>query len=377
MRQLTWLAFGGAVLAGSAFAGCSERDVSRLDVALERAPEPPLETGQLELALSARSSSGAVYRLRQGTFDVLSIGPGFGSGAFLSTENDPLATTLEATLDIGQYVITLFPGWFLEKVQGAQVTRVQARLLSPESQEFSIAANEQTAVRYRFETNGEVVEFGQGRLIVEIEVEESAGPGPEPTFTLGEPLQIVDGVISPDSNPFGIHASLFSVTSPLGTELVVTEDTGALCVRGGTDLVLDGDFASRWGGLFGFQFVRAEPGSPDAGPPALLAQPWDLAGGRVAGFAFTLSGPSIPPLRVQALPGGADPNVDTFCVNLPSIAGERLQVPLSSLDRNCWEGIDSPLPTGSLSNLVWMVPADTFVAHVFDLCVSDVRPLLR
>lgn len=373
MANLTRLAFGVAVAVG-AFAGCSGRDVSLLDVALEPALAPPVETGQLQLALTARGGSGAVYRLRQAQFDVFGIGPVFLQGAFLNSESDPLATTLGATLESGQYQITLFSSWFLEKVQNGRVDRVQARLLSPESQEFSITANEETSVRYRFETDGELVEFGQGRLVVEIEVEEVPAA---PDLTPGDPLEIVDGVIAPESNPFGLHAVLFSVTSALGTELIVTEDTGRLCVSGSTEPVIDSDFANRWGGLFGFQFVAAEPAEPDAGPPPLLAQPWDLGGGRVAGFAFTISGADIPPLRVQALPGGADPSIDTFCLSLPPIPGAALQVPLSSLDRNCWEGLDSPMPTDSLASFSWMVPADVGIGHVFDFCVSDVRPLLR
>ncbi|MEY4546384.1 MAG: hypothetical protein RL685_2579 [Pseudomonadota bacterium] len=375
MRQLLWLALGCSMAAGSAMAACSGHDVSLLQGGLEPAA---VESGQLQLALTAQGSSGAVYRLRQAQFDVFSVGPGFSPGAFLNTENDPLATTLETTLDIGDYAITLFPGWVLEKVQGGVITRVQARLLSPESQEFSIAANEETSVRYRFETNGEVVEFGQGRLIVAIEVEERGPPEPDPVFTLGEPLEIVDGVISADSNPYGISAALFSVTSPLGTELIVTEDTGALCVRGRTDVVTDGDFANRWGGLWGLEFLSTAAASePDGGVSVSLPAPWDLGGGRVAGFAFTITGPSVPPLRMQALPADADPNVDNFCSNLAPVSGASLQVPFSSLDRNCWEGLDSPMVTDALSNVVWMVPADVGVAHTFDVCVTDVRPLLR
>lgn len=375
MRQLLWLAFGCSMAAGTALAACSGHDVSLLQGELEPAA---VESGQLQLSLTAQGSSGALYRLRQAELDVFSVGPNFSPGAFLSTESDPLATTLEATLDIGDYVITLFPGWVLEKVQGGEVSRVQARLLSPESQEFSIAANEETTVRYRFETNGEVVEFGQGRLIVAIEVEERGPPEPDPVFTLGEPLEIVDGVISADSNPYGINAALFSVTSALGTELIVTEDTGALCVRGHTDAVIDGDFANRWGGLWGLEFLSTETVSePDAGVPAVTAAPWDLGGGRVAGFAFTIAGPNVPPLRLQALPGGADPNVDNFCTVLAPVAGAPQQVPFSSLDRNCWEGVDNPMVADSLLNVAWIVPADSFIGHTFDVCVTEVRPLLR
>lgn len=213
------------------------------------------ETGSLALALTARSPSGTLYRLRQATFDVFRTGgavsppgnprppvgvpapglpppvrgpilvdeggvvivgagggssaggfggggptepaepPGFGGGAgsgvivdppfplppidpgeffstTLSSETDPLATTLEATIPIGQFQISLFDGWFLEKVSDGEAVPVQARLLGSSFQTFSIAANEETSVVYRFETSGEVVEFGQGRLVVRIEVEE-------------------------------------------------------------------------------------------------------------------------------------------------------------------------------------------------------------
>jgi hypothetical protein len=200
------------------------------------------------LALTARSSSGTLYRLRQATFDVFRVGdvaappltpsppigvpvpveqdlppssgPIFGtagsgatdagtgiggSGGFagsaaaggfagsvvlpppppddffdtiLSSENDPLSSTLEATIPTGAYQITLFDGWFLEKVVDGEAQRVNARLAGSSFQNFTINTNEQTFVSYRFETNGEVVEFGQGRLIVQIEVEEKESAGP-------------------------------------------------------------------------------------------------------------------------------------------------------------------------------------------------------
>lgn len=211
------------------------------------------ETGTLGLALTARSSNGTLYRLRQASFEVFrtssggvsppivvprpppSSSPGFppvnggpvlidddgtiiigaggsggrpssgpsepatppsfagsgGSGVIidppfpfpepfpdeffsttLSSEQDPLATTLEATIPIGQFQITLFDGWFLEKVIDGEAVPVEARLVGPSFQSFGIAANEETTVVYRFETSGEVIEFGQGRLVVRIEVEE-------------------------------------------------------------------------------------------------------------------------------------------------------------------------------------------------------------
>jgi len=238
----------GLAAVAAASSACSSSKHSRAEPPDEPG-ETIGETGSLGLALTARSSSGTLYRLRQATFDVFrlgdvagppitprppidvsppfgagagrpvlvedglppnsgpifgtggsaSTGGGAGSGGFagsvaaggagggvsippsfpddffdttLSSENDPLSSTLEATVPTGGYQITLFDGWFLEKVVDGEAQRVNASLEGSSFQNFTINANEQTFVTYRFETNGEVVEFGQGRLIVQIEVEE-------------------------------------------------------------------------------------------------------------------------------------------------------------------------------------------------------------
>jgi hypothetical protein len=343
---------------------CSGRDVSQLDAWL--APAPVAETGQLELALTSHGASGALYRLRQAQFNVFSVSPFGGSFAFLSSENDPLATSLQTTLDIGDYQIQLFSGWFLEKVVDGQVTRVQARLLSSDSQSFSISANGETTVQYRFETNGEIIEFGQGRLIVQIDVQEqSSEPPPDPT--LGDPLEIVDGMISPDSNPHGISAAFFAVSAPVGASIEVTSDTGEMCVRGSIAPVLNEDFATQWGAFFGLEFQS------DMAQPA----PWNLDGGQVTGFAFTVSGPELSPMRFTALPGGADPALVNFCRPFPSMSGASVEMPLDSLDLSCWEGVHNPLVTMDLSNIGWSVLSDIDIAHTYDVCISDLRPILR
>ena len=158
----------GVVGLGLASACSSGRE--RSDAAVE---EPAL-TGNLSLALSARGASGALYRLRDATFDVRRDDFGFFTTLF--TENDPLATTLEATLPTGNFFIDLFSDFSLEKIaEDGTSTRVNAVLLSPRSQTFSISANEETFVTYSFETNGEVVSFGDGRLIVTLDVSETVG----------------------------------------------------------------------------------------------------------------------------------------------------------------------------------------------------------
>ncbi|MET0413327.1 MAG: hypothetical protein ABW217_18615 [Polyangiaceae bacterium] len=244
-RASLFLACGFAALAA-----CSSDKRSR-----EEAPPAERETaiGRMRLGLTARGASGALYRLRQATFQVseLSNGgfpipvpppgeippfeplpddeppligtggrPGSGGGigeggaagvgsagfagsggaagvggastggfggspdpgglvTFLFSEADPLSTTLETNLRSSLYDITLFGGWFLEKVEFGQVTIVDAQLISSASQQFFISPNEETFVFYRFQTSNEVIDFGEGRLIVDIEVEEGVGPTPD------------------------------------------------------------------------------------------------------------------------------------------------------------------------------------------------------
>jgi hypothetical protein len=140
--------------------------------------EVPFESGNLRLALSATGASGALYRLRNARFDVRQDNFGFFSTLF--TENDPLSSTLEATLPVGNFFIDVFADDFsqnfsLDKVEGGTTTRVNATLVSPQSQTFRISTNQETFVGYTFETNGEIVEFGQGRLIIDLAVNERSG----------------------------------------------------------------------------------------------------------------------------------------------------------------------------------------------------------
>ena len=212
---------------------------------------PQAETGRVRLALTARGLSGALYRLRNATFQIEQLGgegtpvpvpPPFseppllpappprplpptsgtagaggaagvdepvstpggsvggsapasggavgvgggigvaGSGGsvngfvtFLFTEDDPRATTLETDLPAGAYIVTLLDGWTLERVSNGAVTEVSARLVSATTQDFFISSEEETFVGYRFQTGGQDVELGAGRLIIDIEVDENVG----------------------------------------------------------------------------------------------------------------------------------------------------------------------------------------------------------
>ena len=66
-----YLAFGLAALAAGASACSSDKPKSSTP---EETTEAIGETGSLGLALTARGSSGSLYRLRQATFDVFRLG---------------------------------------------------------------------------------------------------------------------------------------------------------------------------------------------------------------------------------------------------------------------------------------------------------------
>lgn len=133
------------------------------------------QTGALSLPLTAVGASGAVYRLRQGVFAVTALNTGISTP--LSTEQDPLASTLEASFPTGDYVVALQNGWILEKAVGNTVSAVAATLLSPAVQSVSLVPNGESSLFFQFETSGEVVQFGEGRLIIDIGVTESGAGG--------------------------------------------------------------------------------------------------------------------------------------------------------------------------------------------------------
>jgi hypothetical protein len=350
---------------GGAFTGmgCAS-DETR--VVVEARPE--LSVGSVSLALSTRGTSGTLYRLRQAVFQTTQLG-GAGFSSVLFSEDDPLATTLEASLPTGDYVIDLLSGWSLEKVQNGVVSSVAATLISSPTQFFSIANAEETNVSYRFETSGDIVDFGEGRLVVEIQVEEQdeVPDGGQPPPILGEPLQVVDGLISQETNAHGIRAGLFAAAAPIGSSIEVTSQTGPICARGDVAAVLDNDFANQWGATLGFSFLSA----------SLEPAPWDRDGGRVAGFAFTVQGPDTSTLRFGATQSGVTPGAEVHCRPLAVVSGDTVVLRFDELDRNCWEGIRDPLLAKELIQFEWAIPSDPTSSHHFDFCIDDIRPILQ
>ena len=332
-------------------AGCSQPATSMADW--------DASDGKLQIALPARGSSGSLYRLREAVFQIMEQ----PSGGYIvrSSEDDPLASQIEQTLAAGNYVIDLFETWRLERIDDGDVRPVVASLISPPTQRFTVRPNDETIVNYRFGTSGEVIDFGEGRLIIDIAVEEGAeGAGLAPA------LEIVNGQILGD-NPHGIRATAFEAVLASDASLELTTDNGELCAVGSVGPAPEGEFLGQPEALFGLRFT-SEAGAPE---------PWDLDAGRVVGFNFTVKGQLIPETFFGALPGSGEPGVDDYCIGFASSDGGSLTLPLVRLDRNCWLPQRAPLFAEDLQNIHWGIPGLADVRTDFDFCISDVRPLVQ
>lgn len=131
--------------------------------------EPGDSVGHVELTLTGTSSSGVTYRLRNAE---LTINGGPAPIVF-HTEDDPSRTLITQRLDVGAFSLHVTPGWHLERISSAGVAEtVEATLISPDPQPFTIVADTLTSVVIRFLTNGEVVDMGHGDVGISIGVDE-------------------------------------------------------------------------------------------------------------------------------------------------------------------------------------------------------------
>ncbi|HEY6562332.1 MAG TPA: hypothetical protein VI072_33925 [Polyangiaceae bacterium] len=140
---------------------------------VEESGEEVSATGRLELPLTAQSSSGAQYRLIRGTFKVTGR-----AKRTLSSDAQPDRPTLSVDLPKGEYRIQLLGGWSLERrTTDGRFEPVEATLTSVNPVAFVILAQQSTRVTFRFKVGDDVVEFGKGRLNVDIEVDDCQPDG--------------------------------------------------------------------------------------------------------------------------------------------------------------------------------------------------------
>jgi len=163
IRILSAAVVTGLVVASVVACGSSRFDEAKEDVK---------QTGTLSVALTATTTSGTTYRLRMATFTV--TGP---QSATLSTEPNIDATVLSQTLTEGTgYSVTLGSvagsSWYIERLDDAGPTTVNASLIGPVTRSFFIPANGVTNVAYSFNVDGKPIVLGQGRLDVTVNVNE-------------------------------------------------------------------------------------------------------------------------------------------------------------------------------------------------------------
>lgn len=146
------------LMAFAVLPGCgNEREESRPDAGA---------IGVLTMALT--SSNGAVtYRLLDATFEI--EGP-----SNQTVSSAPEDTQIDVVLPEGGYTVTLLEGWSLERsARGVKFTPVNAVLAGPASQGFTITDQETTSVTFSFRAGENVIEFGNGRLVIDFEVVDS------------------------------------------------------------------------------------------------------------------------------------------------------------------------------------------------------------
>lgn len=152
-----------SVLLGSAMTwACVSHETGRAD-----------QTGRLQVALKGTSAQGVSYRLRSGTFDI--TGP---SMVTVSTEDELDAASIEVDLKPGEYSVALVTGWSMEReAEDGTLERVAAVLTSSDSQMFTIEEAKTANVRFRFRVTDDVVELGDGTLVIGIDVDDATQSG--------------------------------------------------------------------------------------------------------------------------------------------------------------------------------------------------------
>lgn len=82
----------------------------------------------------------------------------------LLRNEDPDTDSIRASLGVGDYQINLRSGWRLEREFAMAFSPVEATLTSPNPADFSIIETQTTNVGFAFETDGQLVSFGEGEV---------------------------------------------------------------------------------------------------------------------------------------------------------------------------------------------------------------------
>lgn len=152
----------GLAVSALLFSGCAGDDT--------RAQEP---LGNVEMNLVGQAPSGNVYRLRSGLVYV----DGPEANVLFDTEDDPDLPSLSATVPAGDYTSFLEQGWYLERLDVEGTAQpVEAELLSPNPDAFTVAEDLNTQVVLRFRAGEDEVVIDDGSFDIVLDVEEAQSP---------------------------------------------------------------------------------------------------------------------------------------------------------------------------------------------------------
>jgi hypothetical protein len=243
----------GWLLAASYAAGCGGAEAPTVATAGHAGGE----VGTVSLPL-VTETGGHRYRLHNAFIYV--SGPPYLQ---LASSDDPAETALSAMLPTGSYYANLY-NWTLERDDGAGHFRpVQASLLPPSVATFSILNGATTTLRFRFSTDGVIVEVGAGELRVDVTVDEippvcmpfaaedGCAPGswcPPSGLTALPRACMSAGTIELGLPCLGALDCVAGAActggdgGPVCTALCPSADVGTACATGGTCLAVKADY---------------------------------------------------------------------------------------------------------------------------------------
>lgn len=153
--------------------------VLQLGCAPDESSEEASAIGTLRMPLSATSTSGATYRLRNASIDL--VGPQL---ATIATEDHLGETSVQLALATGLYDAVLAGAWTLEKEESGVFQPVSATLLSSNPQSFNILDGQNTLLEFVFQSDGDVIQIGEGTVEVVVRVEDDTTVVSENTAAL-------------------------------------------------------------------------------------------------------------------------------------------------------------------------------------------------
>lgn len=171
--------------------------------------------GTVRMPLRAVSDDGTEYQLRQAEFDI--SGP---QTVTVLSEDYLTQDAAQVVLGVGDYQVELTGTWQMERIVDGMPEAVEATLVSGNPVAFSIQDQGVSAVTFRFEVEGEVVEMGEGVLELRIEVDEiESDPDPDP----GTQLWSIAGPGQLPMAAAGAAGDRVAVTSGPATRFAVGE----------------------------------------------------------------------------------------------------------------------------------------------------------